>query len=210
VSTAACVSTTTTACMSAAAAASMSTTTGGCMSAAAASMSTAAGYCMACCAGTRSATGMTRYRCMSAAAAGANCRPAAACFTTTPASCSATAASCPATAAAGKVAVICGITAAAVIPSATTVFKAMATPAVAIAPAGPGAHAQENAVVEVAWTIKAVGRTGVRGVVVVAVLANGLNADANPDDDLCLRRWRHGQAGEQCCGSDECLESTHM
>jgi len=59
--------------------------------------------------------------------------------------------------AAGKVAVISGITAAAVIPAAAAVFKAMTAPAVAVSPASPWAHAEEDAVVEVTGAIKAGG-----------------------------------------------------
>ncbi len=129
--------------------------------------------------------GMIRSRWVGTAT-GANCRPAAA----------------------SKVAVIGCVSAAAVIPSAATGYKAMSAPAVAIAPAGPRAHAKEDAVVEVPRAIKADRRTGVWRVVVVAVRADGLNADA--DDDLRLDCWRHGQAREQRCGSDECLKSMHM
>jgi len=112
--------------------------------------------------------------------------------------------------AACKAAVIGGISAAPTITSATTFDEAMSAQAVAIAPAGPWAHAEEDAVVEVPWAVKAVGRAGVRRVVVVAVLANGLNTNADADDDLRLCCRREGQAREQCCSSDECFESTHI
>ncbi len=78
--------------------------------------------------------------------------------------------------------------AAATIASAATVTEAMAAPAVAIAPAGPWAHAQEDAVVEVPRTVKANGRAGVRCIVVVAVRTDGLNADVN--HNLRSDRWR--------------------
>jgi hypothetical protein len=57
----------------------------------------------------------------------------------------------------------------------------MAAPAVAVAPSGPGAHAQEDAVVEVPWPVIAIGRAGVGRVLVVAILTNRLhtNADKN-------------------------------
>jgi hypothetical protein len=45
----------------------------------------------------------------------------------------------------------------------------MATPAVAVAPACPGTHAQEDAAVEVTRPIKSIGRAGVRRIVVIAV-----------------------------------------
>jgi hypothetical protein len=86
--------------------------------------------------------------------------------------------------------------AAAVIVSATIRGEAMAAPAVAVAPSSPWAHAQEDAVVEVSWPVIAVGRAGVWGVVVVAVLTNRLHTDA--DKNLGLSRWRQGQTGEQC------------
>ena len=60
-------------------------------------------------------------------------------------------------------------TASAVIPSASTIDEAMATPAVVIAPAGPGAHAQEDAVIEIARSIEPIGRAGIGGIVVVAI-----------------------------------------
>src|ERR1039458_7514755 len=72
--------------------------------------------------------------------------------------------------------------AAATITSATTVAEAMAPPAVAVAPAGPRAHAQENAAIEVPRAVKTIGRAGVRRIVVVAVRTNGWNADV--DDEL--------------------------
>jgi hypothetical protein len=73
----------------------------------------------------------------------------------------------------------------------------MATPAVTIAPVGPWAHTEEYAVVEVPWPVKAHGRTVVRRVIVVAVRANRLNADA--DHNLGVGCWRQGQTREQCC-----------
>jgi hypothetical protein len=84
----------------------------------------------------------------------------------------------------------------------------MATPAMAIAPAGPRAHAQEDAAVKVSRTVKSIGRAGVRGIVVITVLTNGWNADV--DHDLRLNCWRQGQARQQCCRSEKSFESSHM
>ena len=98
--------------------------------------------------------------------------------------------------------------AAAVIAPAAFADEAMAAPAVPIAPAGPWAHAQEDAVIEISRTVKAIRRAGVRLVVVVAIGTDGLNAYA--DHKLRLGRWRQCQAGEQCCCSEENFESAHM
>ena len=111
--------------------------------------------------------------------------------------------------AAGKAAVIGGITASAAIASAAALDEAMSAPAVAIAPAGPWAHAEEDSVVEVTWSVKPIGRAGVWRVVVVAILADGLNANADANDHLRLSRGRKGQAREQCSSSNNCFESTH-
>jgi hypothetical protein len=48
-----------------------------------------------------------------------------------------------------------------VIPSSTTVAEAMAAPTVAIAPTRPWAHAEKDAVIEIAWPVKTNGRAGV-------------------------------------------------
>jgi hypothetical protein len=93
-----------------------------------------------------------------------------------------------------------GITAVAVIPSATFTIEAMPAPAVAVAPARPGTHAQKDAVVEVSRPIEAHGRAFVRRIIVVAVGADGLHADI--DHDLCVRRRRQGQACKQCCSEN--------
>jgi hypothetical protein len=76
----------------------------------------------------------------------------------------------------------------------------MLTPAVAIAPAGPWAHAQEDAAVKVARSVEAIGSAGVWSIVVIAVGADRLNADA--DFDLRLSRWRQGHAHNQSCSSE--------
>jgi hypothetical protein len=89
----------------------------------------------------------------------------------------------------------CGTTSAGISSSAAAA-ETMVTPAVAIAPAGPWAHTQENAVVEVAWSVEADWSAGVGRIVVVAVGTNRWNTDI--DDDLRFGRWRDGQGCEQC------------
>jgi hypothetical protein len=87
-----------------------------------------------------------------------------------------------------------------VVVPAAFVHKAMAAPTVAVAPAAPWAHAQEDAVVEVSGPVVAVGRAGVRRIAVVAIGAGWLNADVN--DKLRLSCRRNSQAGDQCCCTD--------
>jgi hypothetical protein len=101
-------------------------------------------------------------------------------------------------AAAGIAAMIGHISAPAVIASATIIDEAMLAPAVPVSPTGPRAHAQEDAVVEIAWPIKSHGRASIGCVVVVAVRATRRNA-ANVDHNLCMSRWHKSQAREQCC-----------
>ena len=81
------------------------------------------------------------------------------------------------------------VAAAAAVAAAAVVVEAMAAPAVAVSVAGPGAHAEEDAVIEVARPVEAVGRAGVGGVVVVAPLADGRlpATEADADLDLGLR-----------------------
>ena len=95
-------------------------------------------------------------------------------------------------AAARKAAAIGHAAATAVIASAALFGEAMAAPAVAIAPAGPRAHAQEDAVIEVSRPVKSIGRAGVWSIVVISVRASGLHAQFN--DDLSLSRRRQDQA----------------
>jgi len=89
-------------------------------------------------------------------------------------------------------------TAAAVVVSATAADEAMFAPAVAVAPTSPGPHAEEDAVVEVSWAVKAHGSAAVGRVVIVAVGADGLNSDAY--HDLSVGRsgeCRHGSEGNE-------------
>src|ERR1035437_9748318 len=82
--------------------------------------------------------------------------------------------------------------AAASITSSAPVAEAMTTPTVAIAPAGPRTHAQEDAAIKVSRPVKSIGRAGVRFIVVIAVRTDGWNADVY--DDLSLSHWRQSQA----------------
>ena len=110
----------------------------------------------------------------------------------------------------------CGKSASAVIASSTIIHKAMSAPAVAIAPARPRPHAQEDSVVEVSRPVEANRRAGIRRVVVVAIRANRLDTDVN--DDLCIRSGRqcahrseHEQSARQhCMTGAKSLESAHV
>jgi hypothetical protein len=57
--------------------------------------------------------------------------------------------------------------------------KAVSAPTMRIAPVCPRAHAQEDAVIEVSWPVETVGCACVRGVVVVAPLANRWSAQVD-------------------------------
>jgi hypothetical protein len=96
-------------------------------------------------------------------------------------------------AAAGIVTAIGHAAAAAAISSAAILDEAMTAPAVAVAPASPWAHAQEDAVIEIPRSVKTHGSAGVGRVVVVAPGTDRLNA--NPNHDLRVGRWRQGHAG---------------
>lgn len=93
------------------------------------------------------------------------------------------------------------------ITAAACLNKAVTAPAVSIAPTGPGAHAEEDAVVEIAWTIEAHGRAGVGCIVVIAVRTDRLNTDA--DDDLGLNSLRHGHESQQDRSTEDGFESAH-
>jgi len=96
----------------------------------------------------------------------------------------------------------------AVITSSAISAETMAAPAVAIAPASPRTHAQEDAVVEISRSVITIGCAGVWLIVVIAVGASGLNAKI--DDQLRWSRWRQGQAGKQRCGTEENFKSAHV
>lgn len=91
------------------------------------------------------------------------------------------------------------IAATAAIVSAAAIDEPMLAPAVVIAPAGPGAHAEEDPVIKIAGPVKSHGRAGVGGVVIIAVGTNRLNADANADLNLRMGSRCENQAcGQEC------------
>jgi hypothetical protein len=109
------------------------------------------------------------------------------------------------TAAVGPVAMLGLIAAATVVASAASIPEAMAAPAVAITPTGPGAYAQEYPVVEEPRAVKAVGRALIGWIFIEAVRANRRRtADVNADYHLRVSRWSHSQnqAHEQCRGTE--------
>jgi hypothetical protein len=90
------------------------------------------------------------------------------------------------------------------IASAATAEEAMTAPAVAVAPVGPGTYAEEDAVIEIARAVEAVGRAGIGSVVIVSPLADWrrtaeLNANLRDTDgnaDLRASRcWHKCQTG---------------
>src|SRR5580658_1453519 len=74
--------------------------------------------------------------------------------------------------------------------------EAILTPAMAVAPVRPRAHAQKDAVVEISRPVKAAGRASVRRILVVAV---GTTRWSQADHNLCLGRWHQGQRRQQGC-----------
>ena len=100
----------------------------------------------------------------------------------------------------GKMTMLGLITAASVVAASAIVMETTLAPAVGVSPAGPGAHAQEDAVVEVRRPIKALGRAAVRWGFIIAPLADGWFADF--DGNLRANRWRQGQARKQCCHTE--------
>jgi len=85
--------------------------------------------------------------------------------------------------------------AAAVVAASALTMEAMLAPAVAIAPAGPGAHAEEDAIVEVPRPVKSIGRASVGRSFVIAPLTDGWNADFN--GNLSFRGRHDDQARKQ-------------
>src|ERR1700728_1190871 len=65
------------------------------------------------------------------------------------------------------------------IPSSSAIAETVLAPAVAVAPASPRTHAQEDALIEIARPVKAHWRACVWCVIVVAIGTGGLNADDN-------------------------------
>ncbi len=81
----------------------------------------------------------------------------------------------------------------ATVASASSAAEAMTTPAMAVAPIRPWAHAQEDAAIEVARSIIATGCTAIRCIAVVAVDANGWG---DADGNLSVDGWHEGQGRE--------------
>jgi hypothetical protein len=98
--------------------------------------------------------------------------------------------------------------AAAVIAPYATIDEAMIAPAVAVAPAGPGTHTEEDPVEEESRPVKVHWRAGIGRSFVIAVGADRRNAHI--DFHLCFRRPRQDQAREQCCRIKENFVSAHM
>jgi len=99
---------------------------------------------------------------------------------------------------------IFGMSAACIAPAGDIVAsassdEAMRAPAVAIAPVRPWANAEEDAVIEVARTVKAAGCALIGRVLIVAVGAGWRDADI--DGDLRVACRREGYAGEQGYGA---------
>lgn len=91
-----------------------------------------------------------------------------------------------------------------VIVAAAFAMEAPISPAMVVAPIGPGTYAQEDAVVEVARAVVAVGGAGVRGIVIVTPLAGrrratDVHADvgtADMDAEADLGAGRVGREGQ--------------
>jgi hypothetical protein len=82
--------------------------------------------------------------------------------------------------------------AASVVAASALAMEAMLAPAMGVTPAGPGARAEEDAMVEEPWSVKSIGRASVRRSFVIAPLTNGWNSDFN--GNLRVSRWHDSQA----------------
>jgi hypothetical protein len=89
----------------------------------------------------------------------------------------------------------------AVVSSSAGAYEAMGSPAVGVAPVGPGADAEEDSVIEVARSIEARRGAGVRSKLVISVGADGLGADLDTEGNLGIglgreskKRKRQGRA----------------
>ena len=80
-----------------------------------------------------------------------------------------------------------------VIPSSTGMYEAMGSPAVGIAPIGPGADAEEDSVIEVTRTVEVRRGAGVRRKLVIAVGADGRCADLDAERNLGIGLGREGK-----------------
>jgi hypothetical protein len=95
--------------------------------------------------------------------------------------------------------VILGIAMAGDVASATGSGEAMAAPAVCISPVGPGAYAEEDAIVEVAIAVVAVGGAGVWSVVIVAPLADRRGTtEIDAYADLGVGLWHECHCHADC------------
>jgi hypothetical protein len=84
-----------------------------------------------------------------------------------------------------------------VIASSAIAMEAMVSPAVAIAPTGPWAHAHEDAVVEITRPVISHWSARVWLIAVVTVRTDGLNTDVHRN--LRTSRWRKSQTAKQRC-----------
>jgi hypothetical protein len=88
---------------------------------------------------------------------------------------------------------VLGLPAAASVVAATALtMEAMSAPTVSVAPAGPRAYAEEDAVVEVPRPVKSIGRATIGRIFIVAPLTDGWNADF--DGNLSFRGWDNDQS----------------
>jgi hypothetical protein len=91
-----------------------------------------------------------------------------------------------------RVMTVFGLPAAASVVAATAfTVEAIFAPAVSITPAGPGTHAEEDAVVKVPRPIESIGRASVGWSFVIAPLTDGWDADF--DGNLSFRGWHNSQ-----------------
>ena len=80
-----------------------------------------------------------------------------------------------------------------VIPSSTGMYEAMGSPAVGVAPIGPGANTEEDSVIEVTRPVEAWRSAGVRRKLVIAVGADGRCADLDAERNLGIGLGREGK-----------------
>jgi hypothetical protein len=83
----------------------------------------------------------------------------------------------------------------------------MLSPSVAVAPTSPWADAEKDAVIEVARTVIADRRAAIGCIAVVAVLTDGL--DANADIELSIRLRCEEDARQYDCCNNKSFDCTH-
>lgn len=99
-----------------------------------------------------------------------------------------------------EVGVVMGIASGHVV-SASSAVKAMGAPAMTVAPVMPGTYAEEDSVIEVAGSVEADRRTGVRRIVEVSVGADRRRAadddcrSPDRDGDLSVAIWHNDESG---------------